>query len=55
MSGEFFVVSAAGSVFAGPLPDDRYAWELANDLNRASQADGMQTHYFVAGYWKEND
>lgn len=55
MSNEFFVVSAAGSVFAGPFPDDRYAWELANDLNRANRADGIKIHYFVAGYWREND
>ena len=51
MQDQFFVVKTTGEKLTGPMADQRFAQELANDLNRANRDDGDPTRYCVAALY----
>lgn len=52
MQDQFFVVKTTGEKLTGPLADQRFAQELANDLNRANRANGDAARYCVAALYQ---
>jgi hypothetical protein len=51
MQDQFFVVKTTGERLTGPLADQRFAQELANDLNRANRDNGDAARYCVAALY----
>lgn len=53
MTTKFFVVRTTGERLTGPLAEQRFAQELANDLNRANRANGNAARYCVAALYRD--
>ena len=53
MRDQFFVVKTTGEKLTGPFAKQRFAQELANDLNRANRANGDAARYCVVARYHQ--